>query len=360
MVGRPDRMKVLQVNTERGWRGGERQTLLTALALRELGCQVEILCRRGEPLAAHAQSHRLSVHVVGTRQAACWWLCLNSRKYDVIHVQTANALTWAVLAKCVHRTPIVFTRRTSFDVKSDWSTGLKWRQVDALVAISEAAAAEPRRLGLNVSIIRSAVPPVAHDESTVQAYLAKHGLEGKTLVGTSAALSPEKGALTLVKAAYAVCRERPDVLFIHWGAAGHQSERVKQEIARLGLESRCRLMGFQRDVEVLYPILSAFVMASRQEALGSSVLDAMQAGVPVVSTDAGGLKETLGEGRGLLGPVDDADAMAASIMAVLSHSDRMREMTVRAHDYVTREHGVAEMANRYLSLYRSCVGKSGS
>lgn len=353
-------MKVLQVNTECGWRGGERQTLLTALALRELGCEVEILCREGEPLADHVQSKGLSVHVVGARQAAWWWLCLNGRKYDVIHVQTANALTWAVLAKCVHRTPIVFTRRTSFDVKSDWSTGWKWRQVNALVAISEAAAAEPRRLGLNVSIIRSAVPPVAKDERIAQAYLSQHGLEGKMLVGTSAALSPEKGTLTLVKAAHVVCQERPDVLFIHWGAAGHQSELVKQEIVRLGLESRYRLMGFQRDVEVLYPILSVFVMASRQEALGSSVLDAMQIGVPVVSTDAGGLKETLAEGRGLLGPVDDADVMAASIMAVLSHPDRMREMSRRAHDYVTREHGVAEMANRYLSLYRSCATNSGN
>lgn len=359
-MGRPDRMRVLQVNTERGWRGGERQTLLTAMALGDLGCEVEILCRKGEPLAEHALNAGLVVHAVRARQGVWWWLCLHSRAYDLIHVQTANALTWVVLSRWLHRKPIVFTRRTSFDEKASWSTGWKWKQADMLAAISEDAARAPRALGLDPAIIRSAVPPLKHDEQRVQDYLAQHHLGGKTLVGTAAALSPEKGALTLIHAARTVCEHRPEVVFLHWGAEGHQSELVRQEIDRLGLQDRYRLMGFEANVEMLYPMLSVFVMASRQEALGSSVLDAMQVGVPVVSTDAGGLKETLADGRGLLSPVDDDRGMAANILAALSEPDRMQTMVARAHDYVEREHGVADMAKRYLALYRAGTGRSGS
>ncbi len=359
-MGGLDGMRVLQVNTERGWRGGERQTLLTALALRDLGCDVEILCCRSERLAQHASSHGLAVHEVKAKQGAWWWLCLYARTYDVIHVQTSNALTWVVLSKWAHGVPVVFSRRTDFDVTSPWTTGWKWKRVDALVAISEAAAREPRRLGFDPVIIKSAVPTVRQDEKRVHDYLARHHLIGKTLVGTSAALSLEKGALTLVRAAKEVSQHRTDVVFLHWGAAGHQSELVRQEIEKFGLGDIYRLMGFEPDVEVLYPMLSVFVMASRHEALGSSVLDAMQVGIPVVSTNAGGLKETLSDGRGLLCPVDDSSEMAAHILTALSETARMRDMVARAHAYVEREHAVNVMAARYLDLYRACKGRSGS
>jgi glycosyltransferase involved in cell wall biosynthesis len=260
----------------------------------------------------------------------------------------------------VHGVPVVFSRRTDFDVSSSWMTGWKWKCVDKLVAISESAASEPRRLGFDPIIIRSAVPPVQHDGQRVRDYLSQHQLIGKTLVGTSAALSPEKGALTFVRAASEVCQHRPDVVFLHWGAAGHHGDLIRQEADKLGLRDNYRLMGFEPDVQALYSMLSVFVMASRQEALGSSVLDAMQVGIPVVSTDAGGLKETLADGRGLLCPVDDSREMAANILIALSEPNRMRDMVERARLYVEHEHSVNVMATRYLDLYRACVGRSGS
>lgn len=352
-------MRVLQVNTEQGWRGGERQTLLTALALRDLGCDVEILGHEGEPLSQRALAEGIVVHTVSHKHGVWGWLCMHRCDYDVIHVQTANALTWAVWSAWMHGMPIAFTRRTSFEMEASWVTGWKWRRVAGLAAISEAAAEAPRRLGLNPVIIRSAVSPVPRDEIRLSDYLSQHHLVGKVLVGTAAALSPEKGALTLVRAARQVCQHHPEVVFLHWGAAGHQSEIVRQEIDKLGMGQQYRLMGFEANVEVLYPMLSVFVMASRQEALGSSVLDAMLASIPVVSTDAGGLKETLAQGRGLLSPVDDANAMATNVLTALSDTADVRDMVARAHEYVLREHGVAEMAKRYASLYRACIERSG-
>ena len=80
--------------------------------------------------------------------------------------QTANTITWAVLTKWLHRRPVAFSRRTSFVVKpnEEWKTGFKWRRTDLFVAISDMAASEPRRLGLDPVIIRSAVepPPVSY------------------------------------------------------------------------------------------------------------------------------------------------------------------------------------------------------
>ena len=153
-------MRILQINTERGWRGGERQTLLTALGLRAAGDTVELLVRAGGELEREARAQGLRVHATGAGPGMMAWLAVHGKDYDIIHPQTAKGMTWAVLAKFAHRAHIVFTRRTSFPVKrGGWLTRLKWRQADRLVAISDASAQAPLAMGLHPVVIRSAVPP---------------------------------------------------------------------------------------------------------------------------------------------------------------------------------------------------------
>ena len=122
-------MRILQINTERGWRGGERQTLLTALGLRAAGDTVELLVRAGGELEREARAQGLTVHATGGGLRMTAWLALHGSGYDIIHPQTAKGMTWAVLTKFAHRARIVFTRRTSFPVgRGRWFTRLKWQQ----------------------------------------------------------------------------------------------------------------------------------------------------------------------------------------------------------------------------------------
>ncbi len=350
-------MRLLQINTERGWRGGERQTLLTALGLRSLGHEVELLARSGGALSKQAQAHGLVVRGVDSSLALGLWLARHGGAYDVLHAQTAKAVTWVVLTKWLHRRPIVFSRRTSFPLGSGVRlTRWKWSRVDQLVAISDASAQAPRDMGLPAVVIRSAVPPIEADPQRVRDFIAKQGLQGRRLVGTASVLSSEKDPGTLIRAAAEVCARFEDVTFVHWGAPGDASATAQQALDASGLGDRYRLLGFEASVEQLYPALTVFVMASRYEALGSSVLDAMLQRVPVVSTDAGGLKETLADGRGLLGPVGDASAMAANISALLLEPTRAAQIAERALAYLHGEHDVAGMVNRYLAIYESVAG----
>src|SRR5699024_1353423 len=97
--------------------------------------------------------------------------------------------------------------------------------------------------------------------------------------------------------------------------------------------------------------MDVFVMSSVEEALGSSVLDAFQQRIPVVSTDAGGLKESLADGRGVLCPAGDYMALAEGIQRMLDDETFRDEAVQRAYEYVRREHDVAEMGRRYLSAF---------
>jgi glycosyltransferase involved in cell wall biosynthesis len=275
----------------------------------------------------------------------------------VLHAQTAKVVAWAVAAAFVNQRPVVFSRRTSFPVGGGgWLTRLKWRRLDQMVAISEAAAQAPRALGVSTQVIPSAVLPIVADDARLQQFLKQWALEGKRLVGTAAALSVEKDPVTLIQAAAKVCAQFDNVVFVHWGATGAASHAAEQAIAELGLQERYLLLGFEPDVEQLFAALSVFVMASRYEALGSSVLDAMLQHVPVVSTDAGGLKETVSAGRGLVCAPGDVATMAAHISFMLAQPEQAQAMAEVACAAVRAEYAVDSMVERYIDLYREVLG----
>jgi len=345
-------MRILQLNFERGWRGGERQTLLTMQQLTRAGHQVELLARRGGELARRAVQFGFVVHECDGVAAICRFLISRRRQYDVMHAQTANMMSWLAFLRPWLKARIVFTRRTAFPLrKKESRNAWKWRQADVLVAISDAAAAEPRRLGFDVPIVPSAVQVRPLNADHLHAFAREHRLEGRRVLATAAALTIEKDPLTLVEAVGRLASKRNDFVFIHLGAGGSEEAAARERVRELGLESVYLFAGFHAGIEDLYRLMDVFVLSSRYEALGSSVLDAFLYGVPVVSTDAGGLQALLADGRGLTSAVGDAGGLAANMARALDDKALRATMVQRAAQYVASEHDPAVMAARYLALY---------
>ena len=349
-------MRILQLNFERGWRGGERQTLLTMRQLTLMGHEVELLARKGDDLARRAIELDFVVHELDSVAAVWRFLLTRRRQYDVMHAQTANTMSWLAFLRPWLKTRIVFTRRTAFPLrKNEARNSWKWRQADALVAISDAAAQEPRRLGLEVTVIPSAVELRPLNTEHLQAFARKHNLEGRRVLATAAALTEEKDPLTLIEAVHHLSQQRQDFVFLHLGTGGSQEEAAHARVRELGLESVYCFAGFHTGIEDLYRLMDVFVLSSRHEALGSSALDAFLYGVPVVATKAGGLPELLGEGRGLLSEVGDALALAENMARALDDPALRATMISRSADYVRREHDPATMAANYMDVYRSAA-----
>jgi len=356
-------MRILQLNFERDWRGGERQTLLCMRAFREAGHQVELLARRGYPLAERAREQGHVVHERERPMQAGLFLARHGRGYDIVHAQTANMLTWAVAAKWLYRRPLVVSRRTAMPVvRRQAATAFKWRCADAVAAVSESAAAEPRRLGVPAVVVHSAVEPAGPPaRERMEDFARRHDLAGRRLVFTAASLTREKDPETLVRAVAALARTRRDFVLVHLGADGPLRPAVEALVEELGVRDCYRYAGFQDHPEELYPMADVFVLTSLREGLSTAVLDAFLCGVPVVSTDAGGQRESLADGRGILCRTGDHEAVAAGIARLLDDRDLRRDVVARARDYVEREHGVREMGRRYLALYQDVLeGRHGN
>lgn len=362
-------MRILQLNLERGWRGGERQTLLSMQAFRTAGHQVALLARTGGELATRAKADGFQVYECGGIVSGGGALIRYGRSFDVIHAQTANTMTWLALLKPFLRARLVFTRRTAFPVHdNEQQTAWKWGQADVLVAISQAAADAPRRLGLNACIIPSAVQAQPLNPENLQHFAETFGLSvpenaqggqgvasekpGRRFVlATAAALTAEKDPCTLIRAVHLLRQSRDDFVFLHLGADGDSEYLARELVHDLDLEQHYIFAGFQAHVHDIYRLMDVFVLSSRAEALGTSVLDAFLYKVPVVSTDAGGLKESLADGRGLLCEVGDFEALAAAMLRLLDNPTLGKQLTDCAYDYVLREHDVLVMAERYLQVY---------
>lgn len=355
-------MRILQLNFEKGWRGGERQTLLCMRQFRAAGHHVALLARRGEPLARAARSDGFEVYEADGVASLCLQLPGVARKFDLLHAQTANTLTWLALLKPILRRPVAFTRRTAFPVseKKQQKTLWKWRRADLFVAISEAAAAEPRRLGLTVDVIPSAIEAKVLNMDRAREFSEHHRLAGRKVVATVSALTREKDPCTLVRAVHELSRMRDDFVFLHLGGGGDAEQPTRDLIAELGLEDRYILAGFQQGVEDLYRLMDVFVLASKHEALGSSVLDAFVYSVPVASTDAGGLAEILANGRGLLCKVGDHQALAASIDQILNDGQLRTRLVQNGHAYVLEHHDPRRMAHRYLDAFKATITRFGA
>lgn len=129
---------------------------------------------------------------------------------------------------------------------------------------------------------------------------------------------------------------------------GDERNALEQQVRRLGLAGRVVLPGFAQDVGAWYAHADLLVSASDHEGFGNVIVEALEQGLPVVSTDcAAGPREILDGGRyGVLVPSGDAAALAHAMEAALRGGEVDRDaLKRRAGDF-----GVARAANAYLDL----------
>ena len=176
-----------------------------------------------------------------------------------------------------------------------------------------------------------------------------HLKETKKIVGIISALELHKDPLGALEMAELLYEERKDFVVVHFGD-GAMAGEIKSAIRDRGMNSYYYLMGHVDSVEDFFALFDVFVMTSKEEGLGSSVLDAFFYEVPVVSTKAGGLLETV-QGRGWLAEVGDASGLASGVNQALEEGDGVKKWTQSAKEYVQENCTVNAMVEKYISLY---------
>jgi glycosyltransferase involved in cell wall biosynthesis len=350
---------VVHVASGREWRGGQRQVLLLTRELQRGGLTNQVVVTGGGTELAY----RLKQEGVRVQEAA-WSIGIDPRVLlpivreiraggALLHAHDAHAVTLAGLCSLVTRVPMVATRRVDFHLRR---RGL-WGRAARIIAISAAVADVLSEDGVpheRIVMVHSGIDLEAARQAEPLGIREWLGLPSDTtLACTVGALVPHKDHVTLLHAARRVATRFPA---LHWIIAGDGELRPVLEWLsnELNLTSRVHFLG-----QVAHPLrviadADLYVMSSRQEGLGTSVLDAMARGIPVASTSAGGLPEMLQQGAGILVPARDPEALAGAVQRILSDPELRRSLVERASRAVER-FSADRMAAEVRSVYRSCA-----
>jgi glycosyltransferase involved in cell wall biosynthesis len=207
-----------------------------------------------------------------------------------------------------------------------------------------------------VTVIHNSVPPATALSAQDRARLDEQlGLDGRLVVTAVGRLVPQKAHGRLLDAA-AIVRDRvPDVLFLIVGDGPLRGELEKRS-RDAGLEETVRFTGVRQDAPAIAGRSDLVVFSSDWEGLSLAALEAMAAGVPVVSTDVAGTAEALATGAGLAVPRDPG-ALAGGIVELLEDPDRRRRMGEEGRRLHAERFSTETMVAAYRALYASAADR---
>ncbi|MBE2212559.1 MAG: glycosyltransferase family 4 protein [Opitutaceae bacterium] len=341
--------------------GTERQTASLARAFAAAGHEVLVVTfRPGGTLAQDMPASVRSVALQPFDLHLDWFapgLVRTVRAFapDVVQLMGRMAnCHGARLVGALPGTRVVATFRTGKRIP--WLYRRALRRAAAVVVNSAEAARRIARdhgvAGAQVHVIRNALAataaPAIDARGRVRAELS--ATPDTTVFLCTAMLRPGKGHRRLVRAAAALPRDLPWVLWI----AGDGTERGPAESLahELGLGERVRFLGLRRDTADLYAAADVAVLASDLESLPNFLVEAQWLGLPVAACDVAGVGETFLPGAsGLLVPQGDHTALAGAMERLARDPALRGRMAVAAREHARSEFDPDRQNARYLELF---------
>lgn len=367
-------IRVLHLSTAVNWRGGEQQLFYLWRELNALKITQALFLPKGQ-VFQKLTNFGLKPQKLHFRQP---WLILDAfkiaqycrnQKINILHAHDAKAHSMAILSHSLFGSPasIIVHRRVDNPIKHTALTKWKYNHsaVKAVIGVSQcitSLVADYLKFPQKAILIYSSVD-IIHSENSQNTSLHELlNLPNQTqLVGNISALDKHKDPLTFIKTAAEVIQQSNNVHFV-WigGDSGMESEalRLRKE---LKLEDRLHFTGYIDGAKRFLPSLDVFLFTSKTEGLGSTVLDALSAGIPVVSTNAGGIKEIITDMEtGNLCKVEDVNQLSTKVLHLLNNPKTAKVMGHNGLKKVKETFSPQKMAKDTLKVYQRALDPTKS
>jgi glycosyltransferase involved in cell wall biosynthesis len=275
---------------------------------------------------------------------------------DILHVSCDNPWSspYGLLAGVATRTPTIATVHgpaPSWRRRQEWLVRRLARHVDTYVSVSEASS----RVAESSLNLRPGSVRTIHNGVPLPVERAPRPEPPGPVIGAVARFSPEKGLDVLVEAVARLGRGRLVLL-----GDGDERPQLESLVQRLGIVDRVHFAGWVAPPWTARWSFDVLVVPSRSEGFGLAAVESMLAGIPVVATAVGGLREVIeNESTGLLVPADDAAAMAAAIDRVLGDPDLAGRLAGQAQLVASTRFSPEAMASAYEALYAEVADARG-
>lgn len=274
-------------------------------------------------------------------------------KADIVHAHEAKAVHWACWHHLTRKVPYLLTRRVDTSVRDKLINRLCYSRAARRVAISRVIQKTLDEKGWGeVDLIPSAMAGFTHSPEKTAAF--RRQFSGHFLVGHAGALvDRHKGQRVLLGAAKKLATQYPDIHFVFFGQ-GEDEEELKRESE--GMDN-ITWMGFKENIGDYLAGLDVFAFPSRNEGLGSVLLDVMDLGVPIVASDVGGVPDIVQhEVTGLLVRPGISSSLASAVVRLYA-DEKIRSKLVKNAREILPAYKSGAMAESYCFLYLSIIGR---
>jgi glycosyltransferase involved in cell wall biosynthesis len=364
-------MRILLVDLATTWRGGQSQGLLLLRGLAARGHSVHLLAAENGAFAERARAENLAVTIVPhalrrARAAGTIRRLLSAERFDIVHANEAHALSSAWLAGAHRRAGLVAARRVAYPLGTGALARARYRAPRRIIAISRFVAQSVIDSGVpagTISVVYDGVEipppssPAAHTEARRAARERWSVRDGQPLIGCVGYLLPEKGQEFLLRALPEILASFPDCRVLLAGD-GPSRARLEQIAGELKIGAAVHFAGHVQDISTVYEALDVFVFPSLAEPLGSSLLSAMAAGVPVVAIARGGAPEVVQEGAGLLVPGPDPKQIAESVLRLLGDPQWAASLGEAGRKVIQNKFSADRMVGETLKVYHKACEES--
>lgn len=370
-----DRQRVLHIINGEHYAGAERAQDLMALRLPEFGYDVTFVCLKHGRFAEMRRSQSTPLVTLPMRWRFDVWpvravtRMIREDGYKIVHTHTPRSALIGGLAATAARVPLVHhvqspTSRDSTQQSRNRINAIaeqmSLRRVAAVIPVSQTLsqyAHEHGMIGRHVSVVPNGVPAQL-------ALIDRPRPQGVWTIGCMALFRPRKGLDVLIDA---FAKLRADGYPVRLRAVGRfespeYESQVLRQIHKLGIADAIEWRGFQKDVLAELSAMDLFILPSLfGEGLPFVLLEAMSAGVPVISTSVEGIPEAIRDGQdGLIVRPGDANDLARAIRQVVVgevdwHALRTSAYKRQSTTYTdkTMAAGVAEVYAKVLATRTS-------
>ena len=353
-------MRVLYVDLEREWRGGQSQALLTLAGLKERGHEIELLAAQDSPLANRAAQAGIKVHQVARFGLRAWAAramrsLIASGRFRIVHLNEPHALTAAWMARAHKHVPLLLSRRIGFPLQKNAVSQARFRAVARFVANSKNVAQSLIDSGIaagRISIVNEGVeiPLLPTPEQRESARKHWGVRENEFLFGCVSVFVPEKGQRHLIEALPLVRALHPEARLLLAGDGECRAE-LETLTNRLGQTEAVLFPGFVKDVAPVYAALDAFVFPSEFEGLGTALQVAMAAGLPSISTKRGALSEVVDAERTALVAEPIGKEFAAAMLRLINDEALRKNLSEAARHEVEQRFSAGRMVENTIRVY---------
>ena len=361
-------MRVLHLSSEKTWRGGEQQIAYLIDELQKRNIYNFVAARNNSVFEDHCQKNNIPYATLPFKNSFDIKTALGIKKLcsqhqiDLVHMHSAKSHAVGVVSAALgNKTPLILSRRVDFVPKNNFLTKWKYnhssikRIVGVSGKITEIMSAYVNKPEKCVTV-HSGIDLGKFSERPAHNILRdEFKLSNETiLIGNTSALENHKDYPTFIRTVASIYKQGIPVHAFIIGQ-GSLKEQLSQQIRESGAEEIFHLTGFRKDIQKVLPSLDVFLITSNEEGLGTSVLDAFAAQVPVVATNAGGIPEMVEDNvTGLLRPVGDVEALAQAVTSLIENKNLQRQLINGATEKL-KEFSKEQTAEKTLTIYKQVL-----